>query len=183
MNNKVLIGLTTLALGAASVAAQAGSSRHDRDRGRNHDQEYARVVNVEPLYERVRYTVPVEHCWNEQRVRGGHGTDRTGATILGGAVGAIVGSSLGSGDGRRAATVGGALIGAVIGSELGRDGGYREVRHETVRRCDVREEVRHEERVAAYRVTWIYNGRREVSRLPYDPGRYLPVAVDVRPRR
>lgn len=181
MNNKVLIGLTTLALGAASVATQAGSGRHDR--GRDRGQEYARVVQVEPLYERVRYTVPVEHCWNEQLVRTSRGADRAGAAILGGAVGALLGNSIGHGDGRRAATVGGALIGAAIGSELGSDGGYREVRHETVQRCEIHEEVRHEERVAAYRVTWIYNGRREVSRLPYDPGRYLPVAVDVRPRR
>jgi uncharacterized protein YcfJ len=183
MNNKVLIGLTTLALGATSLAASAGSGRHDRDRHHDRDQAFARVVHVEPLYERVRFVVPVEHCWDERRVRAGYGTDRTGATLLGGAVGAIVGSTIGQGDGRRAATVGGALVGAVIGSELGRDNGYREVRHETVRRCEVRDEVRHEERVAAYRVTWVYNGRREVSRLAYDPGRYLPVAVNVRPRR
>lgn len=181
MNNKVLIGLTTLALGAASVAAQAGSGRHDR--GRGHGEAYARVVHVEPLFERVRYTVPVEHCWDEQRVRSGRSVDRTGSTILGGAVGALLGNSIGSGDGRRAATVGGALLGAAIGSELGRDGGYREVRHEIVRRCEVREEVRHEDRVAAYHVTWVYNGRRESSRLSYDPGPWLPVAVDVRPRR
>ncbi len=41
------------------------------------------------------------------------------------------------------------------------------------------QEERFDERVAGYRVTYEYNGRRQVTQLPYDPGRYLRVAVDV----
>jgi uncharacterized protein YcfJ len=187
MNNKILIGAITLVLGKVSTIAQADGGRRDgRDddyRGRGRGQDYARVVGVEPLYERVRYSVPVEQCWTEERNRGGYRADRTGAAIVGGAVGAILGNNIGRGDGRRAATLGGAVIGAAVGSELARQGdGYaREPRREAVEHCRTRYEDRYDERVAAYRVTYVYNGRREVTRLPYDPGRYLRVAVDVRP--
>lgn len=180
MNNKMLAGFTALVLGVVSVAAQAGPGRgkgHDR-----HDhRDYARVVHVEPILERVRYTVPVEQCWVEERAYGGRG-DRTGAAIVGGAVGAIVGNQIGRGDTRRVATVGGALVGAALGSELARNADrHGGPRHEAVEHCRTRHETRYDERVAAYRVTYVYNGRRETTRMAYDPGRYLRVAVDVRP--
>jgi len=40
--------------------------------------------------------------------------------VLGGAVGAVIGSRVGDGDGRAVATVIGAVVGAVIGSQVGR---------------------------------------------------------------
>jgi uncharacterized protein YcfJ len=79
--------------------------------------------------------------------------------------------------------VGGAVLGAAVGNEIGKNGrhDYREPRYEEVQRCSTRYEERFDERVAGYRVTYDYNGRRQVTRLPYDPGRYLRVAVDVHP--
>jgi uncharacterized protein YcfJ len=181
MNNKILAGFAALVFGAASLAAQAGG-RHDRDddrrgeRGNRNGQ--ARVVHVEPIHERVRYSVPVEHCWNE-RVRQDRRADRTGAVIAGGAVGAIIGNRIG--DGRDLATVVGAIAGAAIGSGLARDGDLRQVRHGEVRRCEVRYEERVERRVVAYRVTYELRGRRDVTRLAYEPGRYLSIG-DIRRR-
>jgi uncharacterized protein YcfJ len=136
------------------------------------------VVHVEPIHERVRFSVPVEHCWNE-RVRNDRRVDRTGAVIAGGAVGALIGNRLG--DGRDLATVVGAVAGAAIGSGLARDGDLRQVRHGEVRRCEVRHEERFERRVVAYRVTYELRGRRDVTRLAYQPGRYLEIA-DIRRR-
>jgi uncharacterized protein YcfJ len=179
MNNKVISGFAALVLGAVSLAAQA-DSRHDR--GRDHDRHdrgdrRARVVHVEPIFERVRFSVPVEHCWNE-RDRHVRGSDRTGAAIVGGAVGAVIGNRIG--DGRGVATVAGAIAGAAIGSELAGDG-RREVRYRDVRRCEVRHETRFENRVVAYRVTYVHRGRRDVTRLAYDPGRYVDIG-DIRRR-
>lgn len=173
MNRKILIGLTTLALGAAA-AAQAGNGRgHDRD---YHDRGMARVVHVQPMVERVRYSVPVEQCWDEHRVRRDGGGNASGA-IVGGVVGAMLGSSVAHGSDRGAATVGGALIGAAIGSQVGDDRrGYREPRHVVRQHCEVRHETRWDERVVGYRVTYVYNGRRDVTRLSYDPGRYFRLA-------
>jgi uncharacterized protein YcfJ len=180
MKNKILAGFAALVLGVASLGAEAGG-RHDRDdrrgdRGNRNGQ--ARVVHVEPIHERVRFTVPVEHCWNE-RVRHDRRVDRTGALIAGGAVGAVIGNRLG--DGRDLATVVGAIAGAAIGSGLARDGDLRQARHGEVRHCEVRHEERYERRVVAYRVTYELRGRRDVTRLAYEPGRYLTIG-DIRRR-
>jgi uncharacterized protein YcfJ len=185
-NRKILAGIAALVLGTVAATAQAGG-RHDhddhRDRDRDryghdyHDRDYdrrdrrARVIDVDPIYERVRYTVPVEHCWDE-RVRYSRGSDRTGAAIVGGALGAVIGNQVG--DGRGVATVAGAIAGAAIGSELAADG--RKIRHGHVRRCEVRHEERFERRVVAYRVTYELRGRRDVTRLAYNPGRFIEVA-------
>jgi len=167
MNNKIFTGLTTLVLGVAAVGAQAGE-RNSRDRGHDHNRGYAQVLNVEPLFERVRYTVPVEHCWDEQRA---YRSGANGGAILGGVLGAAVGSNIGRGADRPATTVAGAVIGAVIGSQVARDRDDRGARYETVRRCETRYEERWNREVVAYRVTYAYRGRHDVVRLAYDPGR------------
>ncbi|HWL61609.1 MAG TPA: glycine zipper 2TM domain-containing protein [Steroidobacteraceae bacterium] len=177
-NNRIIAAVAALVLGAVSLGAQAGNRNaqgHGHDR-HDHGDRQARVVQVEPIYERVRHSVPVEHCWNE-RERHVHGADRNGAAIAGGVLGAVIGNRVG--DGRGVATVAGAVAGALIGSEIGRDG--REVRYRDVRRCEVRRETRVEERVVAYRVTYVHRGRRDVTRLAYNPGRYIDVA-DIRRR-
>jgi uncharacterized protein YcfJ len=184
MNSKlVFAGLVVL--GVVSQAAMADHERHgshERDWNRRDGADLARVIAVEPQVRQVRYSVPVQHCWTEESYRPGYRTDRTGSTIVGGAVGALIGNQIGRGDTRRAATVGGAVLGAAIGSELARGSrGYREPRYEQVERCRTHHEERFEERVDGYRVTYVYNGRRQVTHLPYDPGRYLRVAVDVHP--
>jgi len=184
MSSRAFAGFAALILGAASLAAQAGGRDergrdHDRDRDR-HGHDYrnrdnhngrARVVDVDPIYERVRYTVPVEHC-RDERVRYSGGSDRTGAAIVGGAVGAVIGNRVG--DGRGIATVAGAIAGAALGSELAGDG--RKARHGYVRRCEVHHEERFDRRVVAYRVTYEHRGRRNVARLAYNPGRYVEIA-------
>jgi uncharacterized protein YcfJ len=48
-------------------------------------------------------------------------------------------------------------------------------------RCGVQEEVRFEERVRGYRVSYRYRGRDYVTEMPYDPGPRLRVAVEARP--
>jgi uncharacterized protein YcfJ len=179
-NNRILSGIAALVLGAVSLAAEAGDRHgrdHDRDRDRGRDDRRARVVQVEPIFERVRYSVPVEHCWNE-RERHGHTTSRNGAAIAGGVLGAVIGNQIG--DGRGVATVAGAIAGAAIGSEIGRDGG-RNAHYRNVRRCEVRHEARFEQRVVAYRVTYVHRGHRDVTRLAYDPGRYVDIG-DIRRR-
>jgi uncharacterized protein YcfJ len=176
MNNthRILAGLTTLVLGAVAATAQAG------DRGRGHgyghdrqrDRGYAEVVHVEPIFERVRYTVPVEQCWDEERIVR-KGPDRH--VIVGALIGAAIGKHVGEVHGARGAgTLGGAVIGAAVGSEISRDrGDYRDARREVVQRCETRYEERWDHQVVAYRVDYVYRGRRDVTRLAYDPGRWV----------
>lgn len=179
MNKRILAGFAALILGAMS-AAQAGG-RHDsdwRDRDDRYGSSRARVVQVEPIYERVRYSVPVEQCWDE-RVRRDRRVSSTGAAIAGGAAGAIIGNRVS--DGRGVGTVVGAIAGAAIGNSLGRSGDVRESRDGYERHCEVRQEERFDRRVVAYWVTYEHRGRRDVARLAYDPGRYVDIA-DVRRR-
>src|SRR5690606_24893295 len=56
MNTRILVSAVAIGLAAVSGTALADNGRHkghDRDRGR--DGDYARVVRVEPMVERVRY--------------------------------------------------------------------------------------------------------------------------------
>jgi len=183
MSSKILSAVAIATLGAAGSLAQAGDWRHDPGRGyrgRGPDVDMARVVDVEPLVERVRYRTPVEECYDVERVE--RGPDRTGATIAGGLLGAVIGHQFGSGSGRRAATVAGAVLGgAVANNAAARSGGYDDERVRIETQCHVRDEARYEERIRAYRVTYRYHGREYVTEMPYDPGPRLRVAVDARP--
>jgi uncharacterized protein YcfJ len=180
--NLVTVAVVT-SLAVAAGPAAAGDRHRWRD-DRRADSDYARVVDVRPRYEQVAVRVPVESCWRETEYEGGRRRgSNAGASVLGGLVGAVVGNQFGSGSGRKVGAVAGAVIGSAVGSEIAanRAGGFREARAYEVERCGVVEETRYEERIASYRVTYEYNGRRQVTELPYDPGRRLRVAVDVRP--
>lgn len=203
---KMLVGLTAAALTVASAGAFAQDRNNDRnddrydpqydDRYDNRDgnddgdgYDYARVVDVQPLTARVRVSVPQRECWDETRndERGyqDRPPTRAGSTLLGAAIGAVIGHQIGHGDGRRAATVGGAVIGAAIGGNQAdrRNNGYGgpPPREYTTQRCETRYRDSYEERTNGYRVTYIYNGRRQVTTLPYRPGDRIRVRVDVSP--
>lgn len=173
------VALTVLALlGGAAHAGDWQRGRHERG------VDYARVLEVTPVIERVRYREPVEQCWEVERRA--QSSDRVGATLLGGVLGAVVGHQIGGGDGRRLATVAGAVVGGAIGNEAGarneaRRGYDYDRRVHLEQRCAIHEEARVEERIRAYRVAYRYLGRNYVTELPYDPGPRLRVAVDARP--
>lgn len=170
MNKKILIALILGTVAATAEAGDRNRHRHDHDYGRD---RYAEVVRVEPILERVRYTVPVEHCWDEERIVGAPGRHVIVGTLIGAAIGKHVGDAHGD---RALGTVGGALIGAAVGSNIARErGDYRDGRREVVRRCETRHEERWDRQVVAYRVSYVYKGRRDVVRLAYDPGRWYRV--------
>jgi uncharacterized protein YcfJ len=129
----------------------------------------------------------VQECYDVERVE--RRPDRTGSTLAGGLLGAVIGHQFGSGSGRRAATVAGAVIGGAIGNDAAarseaRDDYYGVDRRERIRygqECLVRDEPRVEERIRGYRVEYRYHGRDYVAELPYDPGSRLRVAGDARP--
>jgi uncharacterized protein YcfJ len=186
-----VVALTALALlGGLAHAGDWERGRDDRNYQPRHADrydrgvDYARVLEVTPLVERIRYSEPVEQCWEVDR--GAQRSDRVGATLLGGVIGAVVGHQIGGGDGRRLATVAGAVVGGAIGNNAGARNearrGYdydQPARYEE--RCAVHDEARLEERIRAYRVAYRYLGRNYVTELPYDPGARLRVAVDARP--
>ncbi|HEU4779796.1 MAG TPA: glycine zipper 2TM domain-containing protein [Steroidobacteraceae bacterium] len=164
-------------------------SQGEYDNGGGYD--YARVVDVQPLTTRVRVTTPQRECWDETRYdQRGYNSNSplprssAGGAVLGGIVGAVIGHQIGHGRGRDAATAAGAVIGAAVGSQQAqRRAAYGSVppREYTVQRCETRYRDEWQERTDAYRVTYVYNGRRQVTELPYRPGDRIRVRVDVSP--
>ncbi|MEJ0084106.1 MAG: glycine zipper 2TM domain-containing protein [Pseudomonadota bacterium] len=196
-SKKVLMGVLAATITFASAGAFAQDHRYDdrpddrydtRYDDRDGAYDYAKVLDVQPLVTRVRVSTPAQECWDETRYdQGGYrGPDsRTaGGTLLGAVIGAAIGNQIGHGDGRRAATAAGAIIGAGIGnSQAQRRAGYPAPasREYTVQRCETRYHDEWQDRTDGYRVTYLYNGRRQVTELPYRPGDRIRVRVDVSP--
>lgn len=183
----------SLSLLLAATIGVAGGSAHAQDGYPNgHDgviYDYAKVVDVHPLTTRVRVTTPQRECWDETRYEeggyhaGANGARVAGGTLLGAAIGAVLGHQIGSGRGRDAATAGGAVVGAAIGHRqaMRRHGVPAAPRPYTVQRCETRYNEEWQERVDGYRVTYLYHGQRQVTELPYRPGDSIRVRVDVSP--
>jgi len=205
-SRKFAVSLVVAAMAAASTGAMAqgpddqyGPDPYSQDRygqndnGRYDDDggyDYARVVDVQPLVTRVRVTTPQRECWDETRVdQRGYGSSplprsAAGGAVLGGIVGAVIGHQFGHGQGRSAATAAGAVIGAAVGSNQAQRRaayGSQPPQSYTVQRCETRYRDEWQERTDGYRVTYVYNGRRQVTQLPYRPGDRIRVRVDVSP--
>jgi len=140
---KQLIAATVL-IGISNVAL-AGDTNPQRHRF----TEYANVIDVEPIFERVRHERPQQECWIEQEehvvIREGskrsfgHTHERSssrsygsGDAIIGGLIGGVIGNQLGKNSSRGArngATVAGAIVGSVIANEARSDGVGRHRRH------------------------------------------------------
>jgi uncharacterized protein YcfJ len=198
------MSLVAVAVAAASAGAMAQdqNGRYDQapyDHGQ-YDQgqydngdaayDYARVVDVQPLVTRVRVTTPQRECWDETRVdQHAYGTSAlprstAGGAVLGGIVGAVIGHQFGHGHGRDAATAAGAVVGAAVGAQQAqRRAAYASAppREYTVQRCETRYREEWQERTDGYRVTYVYNGRRQVTEMPHRPGDRIRVRVDVSP--
>jgi uncharacterized protein YcfJ len=195
---------------AAGLAATGAAQAQASWQGHDADYDWARVVSVEPIFERYEQPISRDVCWNERvqpAARYAYGDDPYAAryddgaagTVLGALVGGALGNQVGGGDGRRAATVAGAVIGGVIGNNIdrgrnwygrdpyaygqgyGRGGRYAYAQPLTQRVCDQRVEYRSEQRVVGYDVAYVYNGRRFRTETREHPGDRIRVAVNVAP--
>ena len=156
----------------------------------------APVLSVRAVTERT--PVDREECWSEQRrgyeerrvTRQSDGSPIGPGTVIGAIAGGVIGHQFGnSSGGRDRGTAAGAVIGGLVGNQIDRDQGRvgpgsesveverRPVTRE-VERCRTVQDVR--EVPVGYDVRYRYGNREFVTRLPYDPGRRIRVAVDVR---
>jgi uncharacterized protein YcfJ len=171
MRQTLLIGLI-----AATVSLPALASQDDNYEDR------ARVISVTPQFERVN--TPRQECRTEY-VRESYYEPRersnTGA-IIGGLSGGLIGSRFGGGNGRIATAAIGAGLGAIVGDRYdnnGRSAGRERVETRPVERCVT---VDNWNQVpAGYLVNYEYNGRQYTTVTNQDPGRFIPVQVQVRP--
>lgn len=145
--------------------------------------EYARVLSSEPIYETRAYSAPREQCWSEQVPEyASTGPRSYTAPIVGALVGGAIGNALGHHNtSRKVGAVAGAALGASVGNDIGNRNSYRQVGYNDQRVCRTVADTAYREEVVAYRVRYRYNGRDYVTEMPEDPGRRLPLRVNVEP--
>jgi uncharacterized protein YcfJ len=164
--------LVGMVLASTSVSAFAYDDYEDR----------ARVISVTPQFQRVN--TPTQECRTEiQRETYYEPRERSlGGAIIGGVTGGLLGHTIGRGNGKVAAAAVGAGVGAIVGDRIDNRysrGGYERIAERPVERCVT---VDNWSQVpAGYLVSYEYNGRQYTTTMDHDPGRYVPVHVDVRP--
>ena len=151
----------------------------------NYDR--ARVVGVDPIYENVSYNVPVEQCREEQVRYSEPSRQHASATapILGAIIGGAIGNAVGHNkNNKKVGTIVGAVLGGSIGADIGRQNrAYRSgpVSYRTEEVCDVVQEVRSEERLSGYNVSYVYADNTYTTVMQRDPGASVRVRVRVNP--
>lgn len=169
---KPIITTLAAALVLSSSMAWAGHGHGFPDR--------ARVISATPVYEQINE--PRRECWTERvsyEERVYRNKNNTGGAVIGAILGGLAGSGVGKGDGKVAAAAVGAATGAVIGDRWNdRDGYYTTTRSRPVEQCRMVDNFRQE--IVAYDVVYRYQGKDFTTRLPYDPGKWLDVNVQIR---
>jgi uncharacterized protein YcfJ len=171
MRQTLLLGLFAATVSLPVLASQDNYE----DRGR--------VTTVTPQFERVNS--PRQQCRTEY-VRESYYENRdrsNSGAIIGGVSGGLLGSIIGRGNGRVAAAAVGAGIGAIVGDRVDNDKysnrGRERVQSRPVESCQT---VDNWQQVpAGYLVNYEYNGRQYSTVTDRDPGRYIPVNVQVSP--
>ncbi len=114
---------------------------------------------------------------------GGGETGRNVATVLGGVVGAVLGSKVGGGSARYATAAVGSMVGGMAGRQV-YERSHRVERDRVVTVCDPVPAdgdgyTVDDSRVGAYDVTYEYGGRTYTTRTNHHPGDTIRVRVDV----
>ncbi len=147
------LAISALALGSVTTQATAADRRAPTERF----TEYARVIDVQPVYKQRRTRQPQQECWieNEQRIVGYENTRRhrdsryrqsnsnrsSESAIVGGLIGGVIGNQLGRNSSRRGRT-GATVAGAIIGSSIANNSNSRGSRSQRYERNNRRVESR-----------------------------------------
>ena len=182
-NKLVLVVILTL----ISATTMADSShKWKKKHAKNLSYDFARVVDVRPIYREVEVSTPIRECWDEPVIQahGGAGHKSASGMAVGGILGGIIGHQIGKGNGRKLATAMGTIIGAQIGhdavngsTQMAPQGSHTEYQQ----RCDVRHQVSYEEVLDGYRVSYRYQGERYQIKMPYDPGKRIKLRIQIEP--
>lgn len=189
---------------STNAAAEQFQSRHSRTQTFT---DYARVIDVDPIYKQVTLQKPYEECRTEYQSQtttyddhDGYQHKRrrssTGQTIIGGLVGGVIGNQLGSHSGSKKGRVGGTIAGAIIGSAIANESPRRHRRQSIskhrrpqviqttpVQHCTTHVETVYEQQLKGYKVTYRYQGQQYTTRMKRDPGSRIPVQISIKPLR
>ena len=154
---------------ATSLAVGAQAASH---------YESARVIDVIPVYETVRYAVPVEDC-RAQTVRLPQYRVSGTAPMIGAVIGGALGNAVGH---KKRNKQVGAVVGAVLGASIGNDianasPDRARVRYGTRHYCETFTEFRTDDRLLGYDVSYEYAGQTYTSRMKRRPGDEIRIRV------
>lgn len=167
--------LTTL---CACLVIASPSYAKKRSHYDNRHIDYARVVNVEPIYETISYKEPHRECYYEKRRV--QRKDSHTAVIVGSLIGGAIGNELGHNkSNKKVGAVAGALLGGSIAHDIHRNKhGHRTVKE---RVCTTSYDVSYKEHITGYSVKYKYHGHIYSTTMDEHPGKRIRVAVKVRP--
>ena len=149
------------------------------------------MVDVQPLTTRVRVSTPQRECWDETRVDEQSAMARVlcraASPVAPCSVPSIGGSSVTRSvmamvamrpPRRASSSVRPSVTAGPAPRRLCRGAAARNTRCSVARRATTKT---WQERIDGYRVTYVYNGRRQVTEMPNRPGERIRVRVDVSP--
>lgn len=167
--------LTTFFFGLVLINPTFAYGKHQRH------NEYAKVVDARPVYQRVAHETPQQSCHYETVThRDSHTNSYTG-TVVGGLLGAAIGHELGhSKRNKNVAAVAGGLLGASIGRDVSRNRTPSNVHYRDERVCHTSYRTEYSQRLIGYDVTYQYHGRLYQTRTDQHPGARIPVDVQLR---
>jgi len=149
--------------------------------GHHEREEWANVLDKQPVIETLRIPVDQEVCWDEQVQY--PVPERRSATplILGAIIGGVIGNQFGGGSGRDLMTAAGAALGTSIAADQQAQRYPPRYYQALEQRCRVDRQWRTEERVVAWDVTYEYLGQVYRTRMRDEPGERIAVRVQVSP--
>jgi uncharacterized protein YcfJ len=166
MDKQLLVGGIAGVVAVTAIGAVAGYRMLDQSK-------YAEVVAVKSAMTTV--SIPREECRDEAvtRTRPAKDPNQVLGTVTGAVVGGVVGSKIGGGDGKKLATVGGAVAGGYAGNKIQEGMQERNTHQESQQTCETVHDSRQEQQ--GYDVTYLLDGKEQVVRLDYDPGKRIPI--------
>lgn len=135
--------------------------------------KFAEVLGVKEVTTTV--VTPRQECQDVQVQRQAPVSDqnRIAGTVIGGVVGGVLGNQVGGGSGRKAATVVGAAGGAYAGNQIQKNMQQKDAVTATETRCRTVNDT--SKKVVGYDVTYRLEGKQDVVRMSFDPGKQIPV--------
>lgn len=196
LNLKTITKSVIIATTMCAVSMPVMAKKHRQYDKQNHaSYDYAKVVNVNPVYESYQVNHPVEKCYDKRvpvNQRSKHRNASYTNEIIGGVIGAAVGNQVGKNGGGKArdvATVIGGVLGASVARDIERNNSrynsrsrdYQEVRYKVIQHCEVHDSYQTKREVVGYDVAYRYNGEVYHTHLDRHPGHKIRVRVSVKP--
>lgn len=173
-------------LGLSLMLALPAQARDKHHYGDHHGfRDYAKVIDVQPVFRTVSVEQPARECWKEdvrhpvkRHVRG---QDEAAGTLAGGLIGGAIGHHLGGDD--PGAVIAGTLIGAAIGHDAARQQPRpaREYYISQETRCNHYTEYREVKQQDGYTVSYRYRGEVFTTHMNHHPGKRIRIRVRIEP--